>query len=383
MDRQYLQTLTWLRAVAAFLVVVAHTMRASEVQYSPDDVVSYFLPLNILDLGPFAVYLFFALSGCTLYISNNNKIHSLKDFGPFYIKRFMRIWPTFAVSLLVYLVFIEIFRHFYISDKSLWIADFLNDYTLGNIFQYLSLTFNITGPSDLFAGPYWTLPVEFQYYLLLPFVLLLMSAKRFELLPPLIVGCVLYFLYEESVFQFDRDEFFKMGFSFFGGVMIAQYHKGAMYRLPFCLSIVAFLFVILIAGTIRLDIISIPSNIPFISEKWNLYGVLALLSVYLAVFSRSPKKTNKFLVFLQSYGEVSYSIYLFHMIFVGIATLLVVNYEIYGDSAKLFFIFFFSIISSYMFSIFTYRFVELPSIKIGRKYARRLIDSVSFKKKGR
>lgn len=110
MDKQYLDILTWLRAIAAFFVVVSHSLRTAEVSYFPGDSEVFFLPLNIVDLGTFGVTLFFALSGCTLYISNSDKIESFKSLPSFYIKRFFRIWPIFFVSLLVYILFIEFFR---------------------------------------------------------------------------------------------------------------------------------------------------------------------------------------------------------------------------------------------------------------------------------
>ena len=49
MNQQHLNSLTYLRAFAAFFVVISHTIRASEVSYSLEDEASYFLPLNLLD----------------------------------------------------------------------------------------------------------------------------------------------------------------------------------------------------------------------------------------------------------------------------------------------------------------------------------------------
>lgn len=367
MNKHYFEPLTWLRAVAAFFVVISHSLRTSEIQYSPTDEASHFLPLNLLDLGSFGVCLFFALSGCTLFISSHEKINQFGDFFGFYIKRFMRIWPAFAISLFIYLVFIEIFRHFYTADKSFWIAQFLNEYSLQNVFQYLSLTFNIYGPRNLFIGPYWSLPVEFQYYLLLPFALLLMKIRNFGFLSPLLFSAVLYFLFREPVFQWDRDEVFQMGFTFFGGVFLANYHRSKTFRVPFWTSITLFLAVILFIGLVRTSIISIPKEIPFISNEWNLYGVVALTCVLLALFTRQPQKNNRFLNFVHKYGEISYSIYLFHMLFIGIAALLVINFEIYGKHQKLFFVLLFSLTGSYIFSKYTYRYIEQPSISLGRR----------------
>ena len=125
--------------------------------------------------------------------------------------------------------------------------------------------------------------------------------------------------------------------------------------------------VILFIGLVRTSIISIPKEIPFISNEWNLYGVVALTCVLLALFTRQPQKNNRFLNFVHKYGEISYSIYLFHMLFIGIAALLVINFEIYGKHQKLFFVLLFSLIGSYIFSKYTYRYIEQPSIAFGRR----------------
>ncbi|CAH1087199.1 acyltransferase family protein [Candidatus Nitrotoga sp. 1052] len=94
MSKPRLEQLTWLRGIAAFLVIVSHSIRATEIKYSSLDEPSYFLPLGLLDLGSYAVALFFVLSGCTLWISNG-KMSGLRDIRHYYLKRTFRIWPTF------------------------------------------------------------------------------------------------------------------------------------------------------------------------------------------------------------------------------------------------------------------------------------------------
>lgn len=87
----HIENLTWLRVIAAVFVVISHSIRTAEVQHAPIDEKSYFLPLNLLDLGSFRVWLFFLLSDCALYLSNRNAIRGPSDFLGFYVKRFMRI----------------------------------------------------------------------------------------------------------------------------------------------------------------------------------------------------------------------------------------------------------------------------------------------------
>lgn len=370
MKNEYLKSLTWLRAFAAFFVVVSHSIRTSEVKYAPLDEESYFLPLSLLDLGTFGVYLFFALSGCTLYLSNENKLGSPIQYRSFFIKRFFRIWPAFAVSIIVCLLFIEFFKCFYIGDETLWIAQFLHKYNFLDIFKYLSLTFNLTGPSDLFQSPYWSLPIEFQYYLLLPFCIFFMKLKRGLLITPILFGGFLYMIYREKTFDVDRYEIFKMGYSFFGGVFLAALYNLRGLKISSHYSVVFFFFIILSVGLVRTGFLNIPDNIPFISDKWNFYGLCALFSVFLALNMKPIENDNIITRFLSEYGEISYSIYLFHMIFVGLAALAVVNFQIYGDNQKLFFVLFVSLIGSFIFSKFSYKYIELPSIYWGRKFSK-------------
>ena len=87
MKQGYLNSLTWLRALAAFFVVVSHSIRTAEVKYSVSDEESYFFPVSLLDLGTFGVYLFFALSGCTLYLSNGDKFKTRYSYYSFFVKR--------------------------------------------------------------------------------------------------------------------------------------------------------------------------------------------------------------------------------------------------------------------------------------------------------
>ena len=367
MESKHLQSLVWLRAFAAFSVVLSHVLRAAEVKYSVNDEVGNFFLLSYIDIGTFGVYLFFTLSGCTLYLSSEGKINNFKDFGGFYFKRFMRIWPAFAISLLLYIIFIEIFRAFYISDHSFWIASFLDSYTIYNVFQYLSLTFNFTGPNGLFIGPYWSLPVEFQYYLLLPFALFLMKSNRLTLVTPLIFGAALYYIYQRSFFIIDRHEVFKMGYTFFGGVLLAVIYKKINIRMPMKIAMPLILVVIIYVVLVRANILVIPEKVLFLSDKENLYGFLSLVCVGIALFAMASPISNGFIRIVNTYGEISYSIYLFHMMFIGISVLLITHFEIYGSNLKTIFILLFSVISSYVFSKYTYIYIEKKSMIFARK----------------
>lgn len=369
MTAHYLAPLTWLRAIAALFVVISHGLRTAEIKYAPADEPGSFLPLHFLDLGTFGVYLFFALSGCTLFISSQHKLNNIGQVGSFYMKRFMRIWPAFAFSLALYLVFIEVFTRLYTSPTAFWGHPQLSQaYTATDVLQYLTLTFNFSGTQDLFIGPYWSLPVEFQYYLMLPLVVALMRIKSLTFVAPVLMGAGLYALGQASLIDIARDEVFRMAFVFFGGVLIAKAYPHISLRLPFAVALCVLAGIIGVAGLFKTEMLTPPSGVPFFSDLWNVYGTLALASLSVAIITKAPQKPSKMLEVLHQYGEVSYSVYLFHMLFVAIAALCVVNFEIYGSALKLSFILSFSVIGSFLFSIMTYRYIEEPSIRFGRKF---------------
>ncbi|MDO8179483.1 MAG: acyltransferase [Undibacterium sp.] len=371
-DKTHLENLTWLRAVAAFFVVVSHSIRTAEVQYAPNDERSYFLPLNLLDLGSFGVCLFFALSGCTLYLSNKDNMKYPNDFIKFYIKRFMRIWPAFAFSMVLYIVFIEIFKIGYIGEKKFWIGQFLNEYSLFNIFQYLTLTFNITGPNNLFVGSYWSLPLEFQYYLLLPFAIFFMTKRFSSIFIPVAFGAVLFIFYKYSFIPVYRDEIFKLGYTFFGGVFLAHAYSIFKFKISALVALGIFVLIISSVGFVVTGRIVIPPETVFISDIWNYYGISAILCVALALFSKPLFLPNGIRFFMNEYGDISYSIYLFHMLFIGIAAIVVTRFGIFGSIQKLTFILGFSLFFSFWFSKLTYKLIELPSIEVGRKLSKKL-----------
>jgi len=367
MKNNHLAFLTWLRALAAMLVVVDHSVRIAATRYFAEDPVSVNAAIQFFDIGTFAVDLFFALSGCTLYISYSERLRGAGDAGRFYVARIFRIWPAFAFSLLVYLLFIEFFKYFYVGGTNLWIAQFLHHYSLLNVIQYLSLTFNFTGPRDLFIGPYWSLPVEFQYYLLLPIALLIMRHIKFGFLVPLVFGAALYFIYQKHSLPVNRYEVFKMGFTFFGGVLLAHAYTKTIFRMPFRIAAVGVALMIFGAGAVRCGLIGFPDHWRFVSDHENLFGLLGLGAVMFALFSAPVESHSPAAKFFSRYGEISYSVYLFHMLFVGIAALLIMKLHMHDYASKFLFAALFTFALSYMFSNWSYNYIEKPSMEMGRR----------------
>ena len=367
---KYIEQLTWLRGFAAFLVIVSHSLRATEVKYSPDDEAASSLLMSLFDLGSFGVVLFFVLSGCTLYISNASKVGGHRNIMAFYLKRFFRIWPAYIVALAAYMLFREYFSNHYITPLGHWVEQqFLASYSAADALSYAMLTFNLTGPEGLFNNAFWSLPVEFQYYLIFP---LLVLSLRSGIIGPLAIGALLYLVPRTGLIDIDDDTVFLLAFSFCGGVAVGylytNFDVSIRGRTGFALLSILLLFISLITN----GFIPLP-DIPLLAERWNWYGGIAIISVYLVLITRFDLH-NRMEAFLSHYGNISYSTYLYHNIFVGLSVLFMVNMGIHDGSLKLFLTFSFTLLATYVVASLSYRYIERPFIGIGRSMVKRISE---------
>jgi peptidoglycan/LPS O-acetylase OafA/YrhL len=364
----YLEQLTWLRGIAAFFVVISHIIRATEVDYLSENSTSLPAILYSFDLGTFGVLLFFTLSGTTLYISHINKAVPLSHF---YIKRFFRIWPAFSVSLLIYILFQPIFSTFYTELQGFWIEkQFVTPYSLNDIIQYLILSQNVIGTSGLFNNAYWSLPVEFQYYLIFP--LLILSLKYMKFIGPLVIGLVLYLIYKFNLSHFSQTTVFMLGFSFCGGVTIGYIYsqllsKEKILTLRFAMPLLLLSFIT--ASLIANSLIDLP-DYPIISGIWNWYILLSFVAVIAVLFGK-VHLPSKLIKILNVCGNISYSAYLFHNLIIAALILFCIQFEIVNEWL-LFIVFTGTLIGTYYVAKLSFKYIESRGISVGRNLCSHL-----------
>lgn len=143
-----------LRGLAALWVLVMH---AWALAGSPDLVVWPGITLTpVAAVGFLGVHLFYALSGFLLAQGLFQRPPEQRRYGTFISRRFLRIFPAYYLQLAVLL---------YLAGP-LGIERTL---TTGQLLQHLVMYFNL--PPDYLVplnGVWWTLPVEFMFYLVLP-----------------------------------------------------------------------------------------------------------------------------------------------------------------------------------------------------------------------
>lgn len=155
--RGSIASLDGVRALAFLLVFAFHLNDSGVWGYGADN--PFFIAL--LKVGDTGVTLFFVLSGFLLFLPYTQALLFKKDWPRskiYYMRRVLRIFPGYYFSLFILVMFT---RPFFIQPRN-W----------GNFLPFLTFTMGFYNSSGLINGPYWTLAVEFQYYLILPLIAL-------------------------------------------------------------------------------------------------------------------------------------------------------------------------------------------------------------------
>jgi peptidoglycan/LPS O-acetylase OafA/YrhL len=150
-------SLDGVRAIACIIVVLYHS---TSLIYWRWDIDHKPLLAALNYIGARGVTLFFVLSGFLLFLPYAKAFLSGKNWPQartFYMRRILRIVPGYYFALFAIIL---------LKNSS-----YLQPHNWKTLFSFL--TFFMTHPqSDRVNGVYWTLAVEFQYYMLLPLIAL-------------------------------------------------------------------------------------------------------------------------------------------------------------------------------------------------------------------
>lgn len=170
------------RAIAIIVVIVYHINRITHDSLWP--MFRYPLLSSISTSGSSGVVLFFVLSGFLLFMPYAKAL-LFEDNWPsakiFYLRRVLRIMPGYYLSLFLLIL---------ISQPQYFQRDHLKDLTL-------FLTFWMDSSSHTFRqlnGPYWTLGIEWWFYMSLPILCLglyaIMRRVPLKRRLPALLGCL-------------------------------------------------------------------------------------------------------------------------------------------------------------------------------------------------
>lgn len=154
------------RAIACLSVVAFHlNLISNDVHSWAPYPATDFFSSSLMMQGGAGVTLFFVLSGFLLFMPYARALLFEREWPSvrrFYLRRIMRIWPGYYITLLFLILTMKpgYLNPARWSETGLFLT-FLMDSTKAT-FQQLN-------------GPFWTLAVEWQFYMLLPLLALLMQ----------------------------------------------------------------------------------------------------------------------------------------------------------------------------------------------------------------
>jgi len=330
------EALTGLRGVAAVFVFLFHYLH-----FNPQVNLVDFVPIvgKVLqfpfDFGFMGVDLFFVLSGFLLSLPfaaaalGSQESPGLKRY---FKRRVLRVFPAYYAQFAVILV------------VGSWFAAW-KPLNAGSLVAHLFMFFNI-GPDPVrpMVGVWWTLPVEFSFYLALPIIAIMMRPRRWLLLLLALGASVAYRFWAAGHFESGNPLMlaanhlpgslpeFLLGA---GAAFLIQWRaqQGAPPRPPWLLD--ATLIVSMILTAIWFLLIVGPNGDAYWTGHWSMIMAPTVLGLLLgalvwAVYGGSRLGrllfANRGVHFL---GLVSYSLYLWH--FVVMQQLIRVFGEVYSQ----------------------------------------------------
>lgn len=279
-----LEELDALRGIAAISVVLFHYTSFYARYAGPD----YKLFLNF-KYGGFGVELFFIISGFVIYMT----VIKCTDTKEFLIKRIIRLYPAYIVSVLTTFLITSSYHHeaLKVSPKEF----FINLTMLQNIVPGYYVK-NVD-------GSYWSLAVEISFYLVCSILLSLGFIRKPFLICITWLGFLFFIklLYKMKMFYpivmiIGEMNLIQYSHLFVAGIAFYQLkNQGFIGKSPFCYHLIIF-----IAFLYNYKILGFPSS---------SFVAVFFVTFYLLLLNKLNFLNVKFLTYL---GSISYSLYLIH-----------------------------------------------------------------------
>lgn len=346
----------------------------SSIKYRPEidglraiaviSVIIYHLNENWLSGGFLGVDIFFVISGflITGIIITEIQQNSF-SFKQFYTRRIKRIYPAFItvmalVSFIASAIFI--YNDFNKLRKTIELAiAFLSNFYLGLTQGYFDLSANENPVLHI-----WSLAVEEQYYLIFPLILILAYKKFREIKALFIITLILFFILLATSFipaNFYKEVLHQPNIYYLSNLRFPELLVGSLLAIYHNLSnkvqlskqvnnILAILSTLLLFSCLFL----MNNNIAFIP---GITLILPCIFTALIIHTTSQNNivklclSNKAIVFI---GKISYSLYLYHWIFIALAYYITGEKQINNQSIAI------VTVLTIIFSVLSYYLIEQP-----------------------
>jgi peptidoglycan/LPS O-acetylase OafA/YrhL len=357
--RQRIRTLDGLRFLAATGVLWIHCWT---LHGNPRWYIGKVDLAGLLAIGGNGVDLFFVISGfCMYYFYASKNDFSYHDFYRFLVKRWVRLSPAFYVATIIYILTAKFVYHQKIDSFN----NFLHSiFYLNNIFrQYIT------------APHFWTLSVEWQFYFLIPILLIYQNRIGFKRIFYIIFGLVALAALAAIFLLSDHADGLTLTLLFHGaefgcGVIAARLlTKNTSFFKNRLLWLVLFI-ITSYAGRI---LIAKPM-LDQLADHYNLFKLLgfALMGIgfggilYLSVTSVKWLDVILGNKFFKTMGRISYSFYLLHPLVYPVIAAYTIQFipALKGIAAPVFTTLVSGVIL-YPISVLSYNLLEKPFLSIG------------------
>jgi peptidoglycan/LPS O-acetylase OafA/YrhL len=318
-EHKRIDTLDALRGLASFGVCYYHLTNGNPA----------FLPEGMLKAsgyyGWLGVEVFFVISGFVIPYALRRAGYELRNYGTFVLKRVVRLDPPYLMTIGLILVY------YFLSFKAPALWDPRIKITPVQILLHLGYV-NVFFGYDWVNPVFWTLAIEFQYYLLVGLLYPLIGSRNATVrIITLLALSPLPFLITSPAFIFRHLYLFMIG------MLTFQYHSGLLSKRSYLLT-----FPLMFAGM-----------------YYTLGQLIAAAGVATAASIAFIKIKGGVLRF---FGDISYSLYLLHLP-VGATLIIIFVKSATSMTSKVFLLIAatgLSIAASYVL----YRLVERPSQKL-------------------
>ncbi|WP_235440739.1 acyltransferase [Pantoea sp. RIT-PI-b] len=361
MKSSKLDSIQALRGVAVLLVIAFHFRQYLNSVYAQADIGD-----RLFGLGEVGVDIFFVISGFIIvYSSKNSDSNTTTEF---IIKRFFRLYPVYIVTLLLLLLF-----------------DTSTSYKVSNIVKSALLIpndYNFIGPWYGYSInlPAWTLTYEVLFYAV--FAVGIFVSHKFRtpvsifIMILMVCSAQMYFRGFMQIDPITRDlddDYIIKNLTFISNPIVYDFIYGMIIAELFMQSsdrvTKSRLFVIAMVCVFWVSVALIISgyNRGAGIQRWGLYSFMLVGSLVMLC----KHVDIKFGAFWLWMGEMSYSLYINHMVVKKLSGIYLRDFGIYkaNGGATLFLILF---ILTFVMSYITYNLIEKPSVNIGHKIAARI-----------
>lgn len=308
-----------LRAVAAWAVCLYHFVCTTIGLVNPDG-----FTYQIFSAGRYGVHLFFIISGMVIPWSLYRKRYQIKNLFGFLLKRLLRLEPPYIFSIILVLAVIYLRKYSPSYDGVDRVI------TLKQVLLHFGYLVPFFEGVTWLNNVYWTLAIEFQYYLAIGVLYFMFVSPR------LLMRVAAYLLLLAAPFFFPSDNFMPFWLPLFGvGILLFSYKMGIVRVSEWAL--------VTLACLVHLWLY----NSPAVSAVAALSAAVILL-----LFSRSSR-------ILAFFGNFSYSVYLIHPV-IGSTFINVCSHYVSGSFAKFMLVLAGAAITG-AGSYLMYRLVEKPS----------------------